>query len=235
MAKIDPFRKWIIVGKEFFLLSLQRIIPIKMKVKTAEFVISNTRVDMCPKPSIPEYAFIGRSNVGKSSLINSMCNNKKLAKTSSTPGKTQLINHFIINNDWYLVDLPGYGFTKTPVHLKQKWMNFTRNYLRHRENLMCVFVLLDSRHNVQKVDDEFMEWLGDNGIPFVMVFTKMDKLDPRDIEGNIQAYQDKMSEKWSFLPQHFLTSSEKKEGNEEILKFIEETSKGFVKPVDDRF
>jgi len=206
-----------------------------MKVKTAEFVISNTRVDMCPKPSIPEYAFIGRSNVGKSSLINSMCNNKKLAKTSSTPGKTQLINHFIINNDWYLVDLPGYGFTKTPVHLKQKWMNFTRNYLRHRENLMCVFVLLDSRHNVQKVDDEFMEWLGDNGIPFVMVFTKMDKLDPRDIEGNIQAYQDKMSEKWSFLPQHFLTSSEKKEGNEEILKFIKETSKGFVKPVDDRF
>ena len=206
-----------------------------MKVKTAEFVISNTRVDMCPKPSIPEYAFIGRSNVGKSSLINSMCNNKKLAKTSSTPGKTQLINHFIINNDWYLVDLPGYGFTKTPVHLKQKWMNFTRNYLRHRENLMCVFVLLDSRHNVQKVDDEFMEWLGDNGIPFVMVFTKMDKLDPRDIEGNIQAYQDKMSEKWSFLPKHFLTSSEKKEGNEEILKFIEETSKGFVKPVDDRF
>lgn len=206
-----------------------------MKVKTAEFVISNTRVDMCPKPSIPEYAFIGRSNVGKSSLINSMCNNKKLAKTSSTPGKTQLINHFIINNDWYLVDLPGYGFTKTPVHLKQKWMNFTRNYLRHRENLMCVFVLLDSRHNVQKVDDEFMEWLGDNGIPFVMVFTKMDKLDPRDIEGNIQAYQDKMSEKWSFLPQHFLTSSEKKEGNEEILKFIEETSKGYVKPVDDRF
>lgn len=206
-----------------------------MKVKTAEFVISNTRVDMCPKPSIPEYAFIGRSNVGKSSLINSMCNNKKLAKTSSTPGKTQLINHFIINNDWYLVDLPGYGFTKTPVHLKQKWMNFTRNYLRHRENLMCVFVLLDSRHNVQKVDDEFMEWLGDNGIPFVMVFTKMDKLDPRDIEGNIQAYQDKMSEKWSFLPQYFLTSSEKKEGNEEILKFIEETSKGYVKPVDDRF
>ena len=223
------------MGKEVFLLSLQRIIPIKMKVKTAEFVISNTRVDMCPKPSIPEYAFIGRSNVGKSSLINSMCNNKKLAKTSSTPGKTQLINHFIINNDWYLVDLPGYGFTKTPVHLKQKWMNFTRNYLRHRENLMCVFVLLDSRHNVQKVDDEFMEWLGDNGIPFVMVFTKMDKLDPRDIEGNIQAYQDKMSEKWSFLPQHFLTSSEKKEGNEEILKFIEETSKGYVKPVDDRF
>ena len=206
-----------------------------MKVKTAEFVIINTRVDRCPKPSIPEYAFIGRSNVGKSSLINSMCNNKKLAKTSSTPGKTQLINHFIINNDWYLVDLPGYGFTKTPVHLKQKWMNFTRNYLRHRENLMCVFVLLDSRHNVQKVDDEFMEWLGDNGIPFVMVFTKMDKLDPRDIEGNIQAYQDKMSEKWSFLPQYFLTSSEKKEGNEEILKFIEETSKGYVKPVDDRF
>jgi len=206
-----------------------------MKVKSAKFIISNTRVDMCPKPIMPEYAFIGRSNVGKSSLINSICNNKKLAKTSSTPGKTQLINHFIINNEWYLVDLPGYGFTKTPVHLKQKWMNFTRNYLRHRENLMCVFVLLDSRHNVQKVDAEFMEWLGENGIPFVMVFTKMDKLDPRDIEGNIKAYQDKMSEKWSFLPQHFLTSSEKKEGNEEILAFIEETSRGFVKPVEDRF
>ena len=216
------------MGKEIFLLSLRSIIPIKMKVKTAEFLISNTRVDMCPKPTLPEYAFIGRSNVGKSSLINSICNNKKLAKTSSTPGKTQLINHFIINNDWYLVDLPGYGFTKTPVKLKEKWMNFTRNYLRHRENLMCVFVLLDSRHNVLKADDEFMEWLGDNGIPFVMVFTKMDKLDPRDVEGNIKAYQDKMSEKWSFLPQHFLTSSEKKIGNEEILAFIEETSKGFT-------
>ena len=199
-----------------------------MKVKSAEFVISNTRVDMCPKPLLPEYAFIGRSNVGKSSLINSICNNKKLAKTSSTPGKTQLINHFIINNEWYLVDLPGYGFTKTPVHLKNKWMNFTRNYLRNRENLMCVFVLLDSRHNVLKADDEFMEWLGENGIPFVMVFTKMDKLDPRDVEGNIRAYQDTMSKKWSFLPQHFITSSEKKIGNKEILAFIEETNKSFV-------
>ena len=143
-----------------------------MKVKTAEFVISNTRVDLCPKPEIPEYAFIGRSNVGKSSLINSICNNKKLAKTSSTPGKTQLMNHFMINDEWYLVDLPGYGFTKTPNHLRMKWQNFTRNYLRSRENLMCVFVLLDSRHNVQKADDEFMEWLGENAIPFVMVLPK---------------------------------------------------------------
>ena len=175
-----------------------------MKIKTAEFVISNTRVDLCPKPEIPEYAFIGRSNVGKSSLINSICNNKKLAKTSSTPGKTQLMNHFMINDEWYLVDLPGYGFTKTPNHLRMKWQNFTRNYLRSRENLMCVFVLLDSRHNVQKADDEFMEWLGENAIPFVMVFTKMDKLDPRDIEGNINTYLEKMSEKWSFLPQYFL-------------------------------
>lgn len=198
-----------------------------MKVKSAEFVVSNTRIDLCPKPILPEYAFIGRSNVGKSSLINSLCNNKKLAKTSSTPGKTQLINHFIINEEWYLVDLPGYGFTKTPVHLKNKWMNFTRNYLRNRENLMCVFVLLDSRHNVLKADDEFMEWLGENGIPFVMVFTKMDKLDPREVEGNIVAYQEKMSEKWSFLPQHFITSSEKKIGNEEILSFIENTNQGF--------
>lgn len=201
-----------------------------MKVKTAEFVISNTRVDLCPKPEIPEYAFIGRSNVGKSSLINSICNNKKLAKTSSTPGKTQLMNHFMINDEWYLVDLPGYGFTKTPNHLRMKWQNFTRNYLRSRENLMCVFVLLDSRHNVQKADDEFMEWLGENAIPFVMVFTKMDKLDPRDIEGNVNTYLEKMSEKWSFLPQHFLTSAEKKTGKEEILAFIEETNKTFVKP-----
>lgn len=201
-----------------------------MKVKTAEFVISNTRVDLCPKPEIPEYAFIGRSNVGKSSLINSICNNKKLAKTSSTPGKTQLMNHFMINDEWYLVDLPGYGFTKTPNHLRMKWQNFTRNYLRSRENLMCVFVLLDSRHNVQKADDEFMEWLGENAIPFVMVFTKMDKLDPRDIEGNINTYLEKMSEKWSFLPQYFLTSAEKKTGKEEILAFVEETNKTFVKP-----
>ena len=201
-----------------------------MKVKTAEFVISNTRVDLCPKPEIPEYAFIGRSNVGKSSLINSICNNKKLAKTSSTPGKTQLMNHFMINDEWYLVDLPGYGFTKTPNHLRMKWQNFTRNYLRSRENLMCVFVLLDSRHNVQKADDEFMEWLGENAIPFVMVFTKMDKLDPRDIEGNVNTYLEKMSEKWSFLPQYFLTSAEKKTGKEEILAFVEETNKTFVKP-----
>ncbi|MEN8928198.1 MAG: ribosome biogenesis GTP-binding protein YihA/YsxC [Flavobacteriales bacterium] len=201
-----------------------------MKVKTAEFVISNTRIDLCPKPEIPEYAFIGRSNVGKSSLINSICNNKKLAKTSSTPGKTQLINHFMINDEWYLVDLPGYGFTKTPNHLRMKWQNFTRNYLRTRENLMCVFVLLDSRHNVLKADDEFMEWLGENNIPFVMVFTKMDKLDPRDIEGNINTYMETMSEKWSFLPQHFLTSAEKKTGKEEILAFVEETNKTFVKP-----
>ena len=203
---------------------------VKMKVKTAEFVISNTRVDLCPKPEIPEYAFIGRSNVGKSSLINSICNNKKLAKTSSTPGKTQLMNHFMINDEWYLVDLPGYGFTKTPNHLRMKWQNFTRNYLRSRENLMCVFVLLDSRHNVQKADDEFMEWLGENAIPFVMVFTKMDKLDPRDIEGNVNTYLEKMSEKWSFLPQYFLTSAEKKTGKEEILAFVEETNKTFVKP-----
>jgi len=198
-----------------------------MKVKSANFAISNTRVDMCPKPMIPEYAFIGRSNVGKSSLINSICNNKKLAKTSSTPGKTQLINHFIINEDWFLVDLPGYGFTKTPVYLKNKWMNFTRNYLRTRENLMCVFVLIDSRHDLLKADDEFMEWLGENGVPFVIVFTKIDKLDDREVNSKIESYLNQMSERWSFLPQHFLTSSEKKIGNEEILTFIEETNKGF--------
>ena len=212
--------------KEYFSSIFVKII-LEMKVKSANFVISNTRVDMCPKPMIPEYAFIGRSNVGKSSLINSICNNKKLAKTSSTPGKTQLINHFIINEDWFLVDLPGYGFTKTPVHLKNKWMNFTRNYLRTRENLMCVFVLIDSRHDLLKADDEFMEWLGENGVPFVIVFTKIDKLDQREVGSKIESYLNQMSEKWSFLPQHFLTSSEKKIGNEEILSFVEETNKGF--------
>ena len=212
--------------EEFFSSIFVKII-LEMKVKSANFVISNTRVDMCPKPMIPEYAFIGRSNVGKSSLINSICNNKKLAKTSSTPGKTQLINHFIINEDWFLVDLPGYGFTKTPVHLKNKWMNFTRNYLRTRENLMCVFVLIDSRHDLLKADDEFMEWLGENGVPFVIVFTKIDKLDQREVGSKIESYLNQMSEKWSFLPQHFLTSSEKKIGNEEILSFVEETNKGF--------
>lgn len=201
-----------------------------MKVKTAEFVISNTRIDFCPEPTIPEYAFIGRSNVGKSSLINSICNNKKLAKTSGTPGKTQLINHFVINKDWYLVDLPGYGYTKTPAELKRKWQNFTRNFLRTRENLMCVFVLLDSRHSMQKVDGEFMEWLGENGVPFVMVFTKTDKLEPEEVVENLEKYKKKMSESWDFLPQIFSTSAEKKLGNEEILKFIEETNKSFIKP-----
>lgn len=202
-----------------------------MLVKQAEFLVSNTDIDLCPKPNKPEYAFIGRSNVGKSSLINSICNNKKLAKTSGTPGKTQLINHFIINDDWYLVDLPGYGYTKTPTRLKRQWENFSRNYLRTRENLMCVFLLIDSRHKPQRVDTDFMEWLGENRVPFVIVFTKIDKLDDSEIETNINNYNEELLKSWDFLPQQFKTSATAKVGNEEILAFVEKTNKAFSSDV----
>lgn len=199
-----------------------------MQIKQAEFLISNTDLQYLPKPIVPEYAFIGRSNVGKSSLINSLCNNKNLAKTSSTPGKTQLINHFTINkNEWYLVDLPGYGFTKTPLHLKRRWENFTRNYLRTRENLLCVFLLVDSRHKPLKVDTDFMEWLAENRVPFVIVFTKIDKLDPRHVDEQIEAYNNELLKSWDFLPQQFITSSTNKMGNEEILQFVADTNKLF--------
>lgn len=199
-----------------------------MQIKQAEFLVSNTDLNFLPKPNKPEYAFIGRSNVGKSSLINSLCNNKNLAKTSGTPGKTQLINHFTINKDeWYLVDLPGYGFTKTPLHLKRKWENFTRNYLRSRENLLCVFLLIDSRHKPQDVDLDFMEWLGENRVPFVIAFTKVDKLDPRKLDEQINSYNEELLKYWDFLPQHFITSAEHKTGNEEILKFVSDTNKLF--------
>lgn len=146
-----------------------------MNVKSAEFLCSNTRTDKLPEPTMPEYAFIGRSNVGKSSLINALVNKKNLAKTSQTPGKTQLINHFLINNDWYLVDLPGYGYAKTSRSLREDWEKFIRRYLRVRENLQCLFVLIDSRHEPQKIDLDFCKWLGESGIPFLLVFTKADK------------------------------------------------------------
>lgn len=198
--------------------------------KKAEFVVSNTDLKYLPKPIKPEYAFIGRSNVGKSSLINSLCNNKKLAKTSSTPGKTQLINHFLIDEEWFLVDLPGYGYTKTPLKLKRRWENFTRNYLRTRENLLCVFLLVDSRHKPVKSDMEFMEWLGENRIPFVLTFTKIDKLDPREVDDKIKAYEEELEKTWEFLPQKFLTSAEQKTGNKEIFDFVKTTNKMFTKP-----
>ena len=202
----------------------------KMFAKKAEFVISNSDIQYLPEPNKPEYAFIGRSNVGKSSLINALCNNKRLAKTSSTPGKTQLINHFMIDDEWYLVDLPGYGYTKTPLKMKRKWENFTRNYLRSRENLMCVFLLIDCRHKPQKVDLEFMNWLGENRIPFVITFTKIDKLSSGQLQKNVKAYATKLYESWEFLPQIFKTSAENKIGNVEIFQFVKDTNKMFSIP-----
>ena len=198
-----------------------------MKIKSADFVISNSDPKKCPDPDRPEYAFIGRSNVGKSSLINMLMDRRKLAKVSGRPGKTQLINHFLINESWYIVDLPGYGFAKASKTEVAKWQKFIESYLLNRENLMCVFVLLDSRHDPQKIDLEFMEWLGINEIPFVMVFTKTDKLGPSKRSQQIERYQNKMLEVWVELPQSFVTSAESKSGQEEILEFVEETNELF--------
>jgi GTP-binding protein len=196
-----------------------------MEIKEAQFVISNSDVKRCPKPDRPEYAFIGRSNVGKSSLINMMTNKKSLAKTSGKPGKTRLINHFIINNEWYLVDLPGYGYASVPVAERKKWENFLRTYILERENLYCLFVLVDARHEPQPVDLEFMEWLGMSQIPFVIVFTKADKLKPSELENNLRVYREKMLEQWEEMPEIFVTSSETGEGKTEILDFIENTNR----------
>lgn len=190
-------------------------------INDVEFVMSNSDVKKCPKPDRPEYAFIGRSNVGKSSLINSLMQRKKLAKTSSTPGKTQLINHFSVNENWYLVDLPGYGFAKVSKAQKQKFERMISDYILGRENLVSVFVLVDSRHTPQQIDLEFMEWLGVSGIPFSIVFTKMDKLKRSEIDAKLSKYQNKMLETWEELPQMFETSAEKNLGREEVLHYIE--------------
>lgn len=192
-----------------------------MQIKSAEFVKSSPNVVDCPDPKIPEYAFIGRSNVGKSSLINHMTNRKKLAKTSSTPGKTQLINHFLINELWYLVDLPGYGWAQTSKVNKAAWKKMINSYLEVRQNLACVFVLVDCRHEPQKIDLEFMEWLGENGIPFSIVFTKADKLGKTQIQSNVANYKKEMRKTWEELPPTFVTSSTEKAGGKEILDFIE--------------
>lgn len=194
-----------------------------MKIRSARFVISNTDVSSCPEPNIAEFAFIGRSNVGKSSLINMLTGHGKLAKTSGTPGKTQLINHFIINDEWYLVDLPGYGYAKTSKEDRKKWMKMIYKYLETRKNLLCVCVLLDARHEAQKIDLEFMEWLGTKGIPFVMVFTKIDKLSSSVLNKNLLAYQKRMLQDWESIPQVFATSSTSKHGRDELLQFIGET------------
>lgn len=192
-----------------------------MIVKEVQFVMSNSDVKLCPKADRPEYAFIGRSNVGKSSLINSLMQRKKLAKTSSTPGKTQLINHFSVNQEWYLVDLPGYGFAKVPKAQKQRFERMISDYILGRKNLVNVFVLVDARHTPQQIDLEFMEWLGISQIPFSIVFTKLDKLKNSQVESKIDAYNNKMLESWEELPQQFLTSAEKGLGRDELLTYIE--------------
>jgi GTP-binding protein len=182
---------------------------------------------MGPKPDRPEYAFIGRSNVGKSSLINMLVNNEKLAKTSGTPGKTQLINHFNINNEWYIVDLPGYGFAKVSQGQRKKWEKMIEDYLRRRENLVNVFILIDSRHSPQKIDLEFINRLGEWQVPFCIVFTKADKENQRIVSANVKAFLEKMRASWQFLPQHFVTSAVKKMGRDKILQLIEEMNGEF--------
>lgn len=191
-----------------------------MIIKSAKFVISNTKLDKCPKDNKPEYAFIGRSNVGKSSLINMLCN-KKVAMTSSTPGKTLNINHFIINDEWYLVDLPGYGYAQRSKKTIDKITNMIETYILERENMINLFVLIDSRLEPQKIDLEFIEWLGENSIPFTIVFTKTDKQSKGKTKANIENYMKTLSEQWEELPQYFESSSEKKIGREEILDYIE--------------
>ena len=192
-----------------------------MKITKSEFSISSATVSQCPKDTKPEYAFIGRSNVGKSSLINMLCNHKGLAKTSSTPGKTLLINHFIINNEWYLVDLPGYGYAKRSKKEIERLDQMIRGYILQREQLVNVFVLVDIRLEPQKIDLEFMEWLGVSSIPFAIIFTKADKLTANKCQQAMAAYKKKLSETWEELPPIFLTSAEKRDGRDEVLDYIE--------------
>ena len=198
-----------------------------MRIKQAEFIISNTDIKKCPKADIPEYAFIGRSNVGKSSLINMLTERKNLAKVSGKPGKTQLINHFLINKLWYLVDLPGYGYAGVSKSKRYEFAQFIKKYLLKRENLMCLFVLLDSRLKPQAIDLEFIQWLGENSIPFVICFTKQDKLSKKESAENLVIYKKELLKSWEELPQIFLSSATKKIGKEDILTFIANTNELF--------
>ena len=200
-----------------------------MIIKTAEFVISNTKLSLCPKEDRAEYAFIGRSNVGKSSLINYITDHKKLAKTSQTPGKTQLINHFMINDEFYFVDLPGYGYAKTSKKNRLKWEGFISDYILKRETLLNLFVLIDSRLPAQQIDLDFMEWLGIKGVPFSMVFTKTDKLTSSKLNKNLLAYKKEMLKYWEEMPISFSTSSAGKSGKEEILRYIGSINEGYKK------
>ena len=198
-----------------------------MEIKNAEFICSNTEWKRCPKPDKPEYAFIGRSNVGKSSLINSITNQKHLAKTSGKPGKTQLINHFLINSSYYFADLPGYGYAKVSKKNRAKFKDFSMKYLQLRTNLMCLFLLIDSRHTPQQIDIDFMEYCSVKEIPFVICFTKVDKLKSKELKENIDTYENKLLENWEETPMHFITSSVDKTGNEELLSFINQTNQLF--------
>lgn len=191
-----------------------------MLIKSAEFVVSNQDVAKCPNTQIPEYAFIGRSNVGKSSLINMLTNRKNLAKTSGKPGKTQLINHFIINKNWFLVDLPGYGYAKVSKSTKKVFQKFITAYFENRKQLVSAFVLVDIRHQPQPIDLEFMQWLGEHAIPFSIIFTKADKLKPKAIERNIDAYKAVLLETWEEVPNYFVTSSSKGIGKDDLLEYI---------------
>ncbi|MDN3724341.1 ribosome biogenesis GTP-binding protein YihA/YsxC [Aequorivita sp. SDUM287046] len=193
-----------------------------MQIKSAEFLMSNSEVAKCPKDRLPEYAFIGRSNVGKSSLINMLMQRKSLAKTSGRPGKTQLINHFLVNKNWYLVDLPGYGYARVSKSSKKTFQKFITNYFEKREQMVLAFVLVDCRHEPQPIDLDFMQWLGESGIPFNIIFTKADKLKTKALERNIATYTEKMLESWEEMPAFFVTSASNSIGREEVLQYIDQ-------------
>ena len=196
-----------------------------MKIKTAEFVISNSDVAKCPTGNLPEYAFIGRSNVGKSSLINMLTGRNGLAKTSATPGKTLLINHFLVNNEWYIVDLPGYGYASRGKEIREQLARMIKSYIMKREQMVNLFVLVDSRHKPQKIDLEFITWLGENGVPFSLVFTKLDKLGNQAGLRNVEEYKQALTEQWEELPPVFITSSVDGRGRDELLDYIEQINK----------
>ena len=201
-----------------------------MKINTAEFIISNSEVSKCPAEFIPEYAFIGRSNVGKSSLINMLTNHKNLAKTSGRPGKTQLINHFKINNNWFLVDLPGYGYAKVSKKTKSVFQQFITDYFEKRQQLVCAFVLIDIRHEAQNIDLEFMEYMGESEIPFCIIFTKADKISRVKVDSHIAAYRKQMlANNWAEMPNFFVTSATETTGKEDVLSYIEEVNEEIFK------